>query len=479
MTRIGWLLLAVALTACNLPTDAGLTPTQAAAIAPSQAAPTQEPIATPTLVAPPTFTRSHYRLIATLDFPAHYLAVSQQISYTNNTSQILEQIPLVVPVADDFISVTEIDFDRGADWDYSGGLDGGLVELTLARPLLPGEQLLIEIEFNISVPERATTLGWTARQITFIDWYPFIPPYDADTGWMINQPAQQGEYLVYESADFDVSIYKVSPPSLLQIAAPAPAEQVRGAHIYQLSNARRFVWSASGHYQTLSEHAGERNIPVTVYFFEEERIAAEAALRTAVRALEIYENLFGPYPYESLAVVECLFPDGMESDGIFFLDRTYFRAYDLSNRNLLVTLSAHETAHNWWFGAVGNDAGNAPWLDEALATYSELLFYEQAHPFDTNWWWEFRVDQWAPSGPVDSTAYQLPSFRPYVNAVYLRGAHFLHEVRAAMGTEAFFAFVQDYFAQNLGRIASPDDFLSLLQGATDQDLSEIIGEYFR
>ena len=478
MKLLARLLLLLTLASCNPP--AGMPgPTEPANQQAPQTliVPTSEPSAAATTT-PQTFVRSHYRLIATLDFPAHYLAVSQQITYTNNIGRALETIPLVVPVSDELIVIASVEFDLGTDWDYSGSRNGGLAELVLARPLPPGEQLLIEIEFNISVPERPTMLGWTARQMTFIDWYPFVPPYDAGTGWMINEPAQQGEYLVYESADFDVAIYKVNPPSLLQIAAPAPAEQAGGAHIYQLSNARRFVWAASGHYQAQTQRAGGRGIPVTVYFFEEERIAAEAALRTAVQSLEIYEELFGPYPYESLSIVECLFPDGMESDGIFFLDLTYFRAYDFSNRNLLVTLTAHETAHNWWFGGVGNDAGQVPWLDEALATYSELLFYEQAHPFDLPWWWEFRVDQWAPSGPVDSTAYELPTFRPYINAVYLRGARFLHDVRAAIGDEAFFAFLKDYYAQNAGRIAGTDDFLDLLQRSTPQDLNESIAEYF-
>jgi aminopeptidase N len=157
----------------------------------------------------------------------------------------------------------------------------------------------------------------------------------------------------------------------------------------------------------------------------------------------------------------------------------YFRRFNYSARNLLVTLNAHETAHNWWFGAVGNDPAAEPWLDEALATYSELLYYQRAHPADVEWWWGFRVNDWAPEGAVDSTAYELPAFRPYVNAVYLRGAQFLHAAREAMGDEAFFAFLQRYYAENAGRVVNRDEFLGLLQDSTNADLSEIVTEYFR
>lgn len=473
-------LLALLLAACNLPytgpppASDQVTPTAAtsAADAGSTAAPT------PAFTAPDNFTPSQYRLVATLDFAAHYLAVSQRITYTNNSAHALELIPLVVPISDELVTISSIRYDRGLEWNSHMADSGGGIELLLARPLLPGEQLEVELEFAIAVPERPALLGWSARQMTLIDWYPFIPPYDAEGGWLINQPTQQGEYLVYESADFDVSIYPVNAPSLLQIAAPSPARQADGAYHYQLPNARRFVWAASGHYQSETLPAGQQRIPVTIYYFEEERAAAQAALRTAVASLELYENLFGPYPYESLAIVECIFPDGMESDGIFFLDMGYFRRYDGTARNLLTMLTAHEVAHSWWFGAVGNDAGNEPWLDEAMATYAELLYYEQAHPFDLDWWWEFRINQWQPGGAVNSTAYELPGFRPYVNAVYLRGAQFLHAVRQQVGDEAFYTFLKDYYAAYDQQIASGASFISLLEQSTGEDVSDLIAEYF-
>lgn len=474
-----WLALLL-LAACSWPASAPsplpATPTAPTPPATATASPTVAPSAT--YHAPMPMVRPQYRLIATLDFAAHYLAVSQQITYTNNQATPLEMIPLVVPVADELITITSIEYDRGTDWSYHGRAQGGSAELWLARPLLPGEVLQIEIDYAIAVPERPTLLGWTARQMTFIDWYPFIPPYLAERGWVINEPTPQGEYLVYESADFDVSLYTVHPPALLQIAAPAPETRREGGWHYQLAHARRFVWAASGHYQAETLRAGEGNIPVTVYYFEEERAAAQAAVRTAAKALEIYERLFGAYPYEHLVLVECIFPDGMESDGMFFLDMGYFKSYDGTPRNLLTTLSAHETAHNWWFGAVGNDAAHEAWLDEALATYAELLYYQEAHPNAQDWWWQFRVEQWEPQGRVGRSAYELEGFRPYVNANYLRGAQFLHAVRQRIGDEAFFAFLQAYATRYRGQLADGASFLALLQASSGQALDEIINEYF-
>jgi aminopeptidase N len=96
-------------------------------------------------------------------------------------------------------------------------------------------------------------------------------------------------------------------------------------------------------------------------------------------------------------VVEAGFADGMEYDGLYFLGREYFAAYDGTPQNYLTALAAHETAHQWWYGLVGNDQALEPWLDEALCTYSELLFYEAVYPDLVDWWWTFRVNRFQPS----------------------------------------------------------------------------------
>lgn len=467
----------------------------AACAAPRSDSPSSEPIIIPsttenvtTPYIPPTSTESAqppavrqsavYSISATLDYAAHYLAVRQQITYFNNTSLDLTEIPLLFEAEKKgaLLTINSLEFDRGTEWDYE--TQTGIV-VTLARPLSPGEKVTLDLDYSLALPEGFRTLGWSERQTNFVDWYPFIPPYRDGQEWLINAAAPQGEHLAYESANFDVQITILNAPALTRIAAPAPAiENSVGTFTYHLENARRFSWSASGNYEVESMRANT-GTPVTVYFFEEDRDAAEASMRAAAQAVEIYSALFGSYPYESLSIVECNFPDGMESDGLFFLDRDYFRRYDYRTTNLLTTLSAHETAHNWWYGSVGNDPAHEPWLDEALATYSELLFYERYYPGSVAWWWEFRVNQWDPTGWVDSTAYELTNFRPYVNAVYLRGVLFLRDLREAMGNEAFLAFLKEYAQQGAGQVMTSEKFFSLLTDSTDEDLASILGEYFR
>ena len=81
---------------------------------------------------------------------------------------------------------------------------------------------------------------------------------------------------------------------------------------------------------------------------------------------------------------------------------------------------------------------------KSLATYCELLFYENYYPEDVVWWWDYRVTQFHPNGAVNSTIYDYKSFRPYVNAVYLRGVLFLNDIRDQIGKENFLFVLHDY-----------------------------------
>jgi aminopeptidase N len=168
----------------------------------------------------------------------------------------------------------------------------------------------------------------------------------------------------------------------------------------------------------------------------------------------------------------------MEYDGLFFIGRDFYTAYDGTKLNNLVDLAIHETAHQWWFGLVGNDQALQPWLDEALATYSEKLFYEKNYPAITAWQ-AFRIDIHSPTGWIDMDVYHAGSFRSYANAVYLRGSQFLQALRDRVGDVAFLNFLKDYANQMAGKTATTKDFFRILHEHTSADISDILSEYFQ
>jgi aminopeptidase N len=218
---------------------------------------------------------------------------------------------------------------------------------------------------------------------------------------------------------------------------------------------------------------------VTSHYFPLHAAAGEAVLQTTVAALELYGELFGPYPRPILSVVEADFLDGMEYEGLYFLSKGFYNLYQGTPGELLVAIAAHETAHQWWYARVGNDQALEPWLDEALCTYSERIYYENVAPEALEWWWAYRVNYYEPSGPVDGSIYNPGGFRPYRDAVYLNGAVFLEALRGVVGETAFFATLRDYAARYSGKIATGKDFFDVLREHTDADFNQLVKDFFQ
>lgn len=458
--------------------DPTATPTITQSPLPS---PSPSPISEP---APPPAVR--YTLSASLDYDTHSVEVKEKIDYTNQTGGSLVDLALVVQPAEYTGGFKLVSFG-GPDGTPDPVITGSTIKIILAQPLEPGLSISLDLEYHLSLPPLETALnkgpvpfGYTTNQTNLVDWYPFVPPYKAGSGWVIHKGNPYGEHLVYETAAFDVDLTVTGDWARLFTAASAPAEMRNGTYHYEVPAARSFAATVSHLYEESSQQAG--NVTVRSFVFPIHKNAGKTALEVTVQALQLYEELFGPYPHPELTVVEADFLDGMEYDGLYFLSRGFYNLYGGTPGEYLVAIAAHETAHQWWYGLVGNDQALEPWLDEALCTYSEKLYYERYSPEGLEWWWEYRVAYYHPAGWVDVGIYptrgRQVNYNQYRDAVYLRGAMFLEEVRKLTGDDAFFAFLKDYVQKYSGRNATSTDFFSLLAMHTDVDLTALKADFF-
>jgi hypothetical protein len=426
-----------------------------------------------------------YKIEATLNYAQHHLAVDQQIIYTNQYDEPLSELLLVVEPArypETFI-LNEITWlDGSLITDFSREI--GLLRIPLDEPLKPGVKTGILISYELDIPSpspsyygRPVPFGYSSRQTNLVDWYPFIPPYQPGIGWVAHQPGAFGEHLVYEVADFEVNIQISDTKQDLLIAASAPGVSSAGWWQYHLNAARNFSWSVSDQY-VLSTTTVD-SVLVLSYYFPFDAQAGEVVLQSTAEALALYNDLFGTYPRQTLSVVEADFLDGMEYDGLYFLSKGFYNLYSGEPGDYLTAIAAHETAHQWWYSAVGNDQAMEPWLDEALSTYCERLYYENQQPLGLDWWWAYRINYYNPQGWVDGSIYNPQGYRAYRDAVYLNGARFLEDLRFAIGEDAFFAFLKGYSQKFSRQIATANDFFALLGEYSQEDLGPLIAEYFQ
>ena len=445
------------------------------------------PLASPTANPLPTPPRPQYMLYAVFDFDVHYLTVEQTILYPNQTGESLTSVLLAVEpnywpgcfVLDSLIV--------NGQPSTAHTLDGQRLEIALPQSLAPGATFSLGFKYQLFLPPidldrdpnfvRPQIFGYTARQTNLVHWYPFIVPYVLGQGWLLYEPWAYGEHLVYDVADFEVNLRFTDPVSAPVVAASGPAERNGEWMRYRLENGRTFALSASREYQVSSQTAG--SVTVYSYYYPFFEYAGKAVLQASAQAVQIYSERFGPYPHTILNAIQADFADGMEYSGLYFLSHDFYNQYNYTPQNYLTIITVHETAHQWWFELVASDQTLEPWLDEALCTYSEHVFYEQAYPDLLGWWWGYRVDFYQPTGWVDVRVDAAGGYEPYRQAVYLRGAKFLEALRLRVGDKAFFAFMKDYATQYAFRRATADDFFALLRQHTSVDFSDIVQQYLR
>ncbi len=483
------IVLLLSFAACNAPLT--LTPTVAlptpipitspAPLLTATLPPSPPLLPTPQVPALPI--RPQIALSATLDYAAHHLRVQQVLTYTNRTGAELPYLALDTLAARRPGVFTLMDV-QARQQPIQTALEGTVLKIALSQPLVPEATATITIQYTLDLPpippqaDGVTgTLGWSARQVNLGDWFPAVSAYRA--GWLAgrNPPHVVGETTAPEAVDVSVDLTVNNAPDGLKIIAGAPAQQINRRYHFSLNGARSFALSLSAQFE-LAQVTTPSGVVLQSAWFHEHAAAGQAALQTAAEALELYAARYGPYQYNYLAIVEADFFDGMEYSGLYFLGGDYYAGYDGTPRNYLTAIAAHEVAHQWWYAQVGNDQAREPWLDESLCIYSELIYYQAYHPELVNWWWDFRVNRFKPTGWVNSSVYDFDAFRPYVNAVYLRGALFWRDLRAAMGDAAFFDFVQRYRAAHAGRLATAGDVWLLLEAYNVPDLPRLRAAYF-
>ena len=421
----------------------------------------------------PSSSRTQYTLYALLDYYAHQVAVDETVIYTNQTGVSLNELVLAVePNHRGGFALEHILLDGNAlNYDMSGHS----LTVYLPQPLDPNVPVTLAIRFSISLPPKIKELpyGYDVDQVNLTDWYPFVVPYAG--GWILHDDSYLGEHLVYDAADFDVNIKTTTTGIVL---ATSGVDEPNGDWTrYRLYGARTFALSASDQFQFVEAAAGGARI--RAYYYPGYDTQGLAMLNAAVRAVDLFSTQFGAYPYGSLDVVQADLNDGQEYDGLVYLATKFYNEYNGSARSNLVTIGVHEIAHQWWFGLVGSDQAMEPWLDEAMALYSEAVFYKYIYPNSLDWWWQFRVNYFGPNGYVDTNIYEPASFRAYVNAAYLNGANFLEALNYRMGDDAFYAFLKDYTSRYGRGRATAYDFFAVARQNTTADISDLIAAYFR
>ncbi|NJN96877.1 MAG: M1 family metallopeptidase [Anaerolineales bacterium] len=241
----------------------------------------------------------------------------------------------------------------------------------------------------------------------------------------------------------------------------------------------------AGPFQAVSESAA--GATVTSYYLPGHEAAARLVLAHATASLRLYSDTFGLYPYTELDVVEApLNFRGMEYSGLALIGEDLYQGDQPetaagSTRSRLAFLVAHEVAHQWWYGVVGNNPYQSPWLDEGMAEYSAFEYYrsvfgesEAQRLMTARWLIPFDSAAGVIDGIVDRPA---ADFNPasYELLVYAKAALFFNALREQLGDAKYRQVMQTYYLENRYKIVTPQTFLVTAQRVSGENFKSIGG----
>jgi len=388
-------------------------------------------------------------------------------------------------------------------------------QLPLDTALAPGASTTVTLEFSGLVkrfpPAAAGPLGdlwgavtdilsggsgdwglfsYSSGILSLSLWYPVLAIFDEQDGWDVAEPSGIGDFAYFDVADHLVTV-RMGPDHTL-VTTGNEIGRDGDAWQFGAGAAREFTLTASKVFRLESASTGTNGtVRVTSVALEGEQSTQKLVLDAAVDSIVAYEALFGPYPYKELDVVRSdlrggvggvEFPGLVTIAGMLYLDETSREFADMRRtlesrfmRETVQFVVSHEVAHQWWNAVVGSHCRNHPFVDEALANYSSILFFERRYGaeaaerqtlFELKLPYQIHRFFGGTDMPVDQPTAGFDDLVGYSAIVYGKGGMFLKVVRDTMGLDAFSSALSGYYSDNLFRIASPEKLVRTLESGT-------------
>lgn len=417
-------------------------------------------------------------------------------------------------------------------WEYdSTHMD--IAVLHLNKLLKPGDTAIITTPFFVKLPSSFSRLGHVDQSYQITQWYPKPAVFDRD-GWHQMPYLDQGEFYS-EFGSFDVRItvpsnYVVSATGdlfecqdeekwlelrakqtklLLEENRLDKTGRIRGEFTnefpesssewktlrYKQNNVHDFAWFADKRFYVLR---GEYNLPksgrnVTMWsFFTQQNSKYWAkSIQYLHDAVKYYSMWNGEYPYNVVSAV-----DGTISAGGGMEYPTVTVIGNVGSDFGLETVIMHEVGHNWFYGILGSNERDHPWMDEGLNSFNEMRYIETKYPELTllasfapqlssknEFFGTKKVKQRSQyylmymmnarrnlDQPIEEKSENYTSTN-YGGIVYSKTALAFDYLRAYLGDKVFDKCMQTYYERWKFKHPSPEDLKDVFQEVSQKDLS--------
>lgn len=467
-----------------------------------------------------------YRIAVELDDSSHVLTGDIEIKYTNNSTDTLSYLYFHLwpnayknqqtAFAKQLLNSDRLDFhfskkeDRGfidqLEFTCNGEpipwkedfLNPDITKLNLPQAIPPGETVTITTPFRVKLSNNFSRLGHVDEAYMICQWYPKPAVYDKD-GWHQMPYLDQGEFYS-EFGSFDVSItlpenYVVGATGDLQTASekafldkkaassqkvdyetvsygdnqiPASSKKKKTIR-YTAENVHDFAWFADKRYYVQKgsvELASGRSIETYTMFTDREAdLWNKKALKYTNRAVQFYSDIVGEYPYNSVTVVQ---GDYRGQDMEYPMVTVIGLAGYGSGLDNVIT---HEVGHNWFYGILGSNERDHPWMDEGWNSYLDSRYMSTYYRYDTETEYIaylYEANKYEDQ-PIESRSQDLSSINYYICG-YAKPTMSFRYLQEYLGAEELDRILKKYFETWKFKHPSPENLRAVFKEESSKDL---------
>jgi hypothetical protein len=351
---------------------------------------------------------------------------------------------------------------------------GTILEVTLAKPILPNSKTTFTLDFDGQVPIQIRRSGRNNSEgieLSMAQWYPKMAEFDFE-GWHADPYIAREFHGVWGNFDVKITIdkdYTLGGSGYLQnpneighgyqdagvtVNYPKKTKTLTWHFIAPLVH--DFTWAADKNYQH-DIVKGPNNVDLHFLFKNTPEVTENwrKAEPLLVKVMDYYNNTVGNYPYKQYSFIQ-------GGDGGMEYAMCTLMLGDGTAEGILGT-ATHELGHSWFQHILASNESKHPWMDEGFTTYiedsalNELKDKKEENPFKGNYGVYYRLVELGKEQPLSTHGDRYDENRSYSIASYYKGCIFLSQLGYLIGQDNLNKTLKKFYQDFKFKHPTPND----------------------
>ncbi|BDB52274.1 M1 family metallopeptidase [Flavobacterium ammonificans] len=364
---------------------------------------------------------------------------------------------------------------------------GTILEVTLAKPILPNSKTTFSLNFDGQVPVQIRRSGRNNAEgveLSMAQWYPKLAEFDFE-GWHANPYIAREFHGVWGDFDVKISIdsnYILGGSGYLQnkneighgyqdagITVVHPKKNKTLTWHFIAPMVHDFTWAADKDYihdvvkgpNDVDLHFLYKNNPKYIQNWKNLQ-------PKTVQLMEVYNKTVGNYPYKQYSVIQ-----GGDGGMEYAMCTLILGQGDWDG---LLGVTAHEMAHSWFQHVLASNESKHGWMDEGFTSFledyglNEIAETKVENPFSGAYKGYFWMANSGKELPQSTHADRFDENRVYSITSYSKGELFLTQLMYLIGKENLLKTLKKYYADFKFKHPTPNDIKRTAERVTGANL---------